>query len=182
MREPDLVLMGRAAGAFGIKGEVKLTSFARDDTIFARAGVIFAGPDPAGARPLTVREARRHGNRLLLTLAEVDDREQAAALGGAWVYVRRQDLDPLGEDEYYWFELVGAQVSTVSGEPLGKVASLFEAGAHDLLVVASPGKPDLLIPVTEETVPVLDPEQGRVVVDPPPGLLEAQGWEEEEPA
>ncbi|MCF8034629.1 MAG: ribosome maturation factor RimM [Desulfarculaceae bacterium] len=182
MKQPGLILMGRAAGAFGVKGEVKLTSFARDDKIFTRIGVIHAGADPATARPLTITGARSHGGRLLLRLAEVETREQAAALGGAWVYLRREDLDPLGEDEYYWFQLTGAEVSTKGGRRLGKVASVFEAGAHDLLVVTSPGKPDLLIPVTEDMVPVLDPEAGRVVVDPPPGLLEAQGWEEEEPA
>ena len=142
----------------------------------------FAGADPATARPLTITKARSHGGRLLLTLAEVTSREQAAALGGAWVYLRREDLDPLGENEYYWFQLTGAEVSTVGGRRLGTVASFFEAGAHDLLVVTSPGRSELLIPVTGEMVPVLDPEGGRVVVDPPPGLMEAQGWEEEEPA
>ena len=182
MKQPGLILMGRAAGAFGVKGEVKLTSFARDDTIFVRSGVIYAGADPAGAKPYAITGARFHGGRLLLRLEGVEDREQAAALGGAWVYLRREDLDPLGEDEYYWFELTGAEVSTTAGRRLGTVVSLFEAGAHDLLVVSAPGKPDLLIPVTAETVPVLDPQGGRVVVDPPEGLLEAQGWEEEEPA
>ena len=182
MSQPDLILMGRAAGAFGIKGEVKLTSFARDDTIFQRVGVIYAGADPVSARPLTIRGARAHGGRLLLSLAEVANREEAAALGGAWVYLRRQDLDPLPEDEYYWFELVGAEVSTVGGRRLGRVARVTEAGAHDLLVVQAPGRPELLIPVTEQMVPRLDSEAGRVVVDPPPGLLEAQGWEEQEQA
>ncbi|MCB2225952.1 MAG: ribosome maturation factor RimM [Desulfarculaceae bacterium] len=182
MTQPGLILMGRAAGAFGVKGEVKLTSFARDDTVFLRAGLIFVGADPATARPLAITGARLHGGRLLLRLEGVESREDAAALGGAWVYLQREDLDPLGEDEYYWFQLTGAEVSTTGGRRLGTVASVFEAGAHDLLVVASPGKPELLIPVTAETVPVLDPEGGRVVVNPPEGLLEAQGWEEEEPA
>jgi len=182
MGNPDLILMGRAAGAFGIKGEVKLTSFARDDTIFERARVIYAGADPATARPLTIQRTRTHGGRLLLTLAEVTDREQAAALGGAWVYVRKQDLDPLEEGEYYWFELIGAEVSTIKGRRLGEVAAITEAGASDLLVVTSPGKPELLIPLTGQMAPKVDPAAGEVVVDPPPGLLEAQGWEEEEPA
>ncbi len=182
MGDPDLILMGRAAGAFGIKGEVKLTSFARDNTIFARARTIWAGADPATARPLTIQRTRTHGGRLLLTLAEIADREQAAALGGAWVYVRREDLDPLEEGEYYWFELIGAQVSTVQGRRLGVVSAVTEAGASDLLVVTSPGRPELLIPLTGQMAPEVDPTAGRVVVDPPPGLLEAQGWEEEEPA
>ncbi|MBU1154911.1 MAG: hypothetical protein KJ921_03630, partial [Proteobacteria bacterium] len=55
-----------------------------------------------------------------------------------------------------------------------------DAGAQELLVVRAPGKPELLVPVVDGIVKEIDPEQGRVVVDLPPGLLEAQGWEEEE--
>lgn len=177
---PDLILMGRAAGAFGIKGEVKLTSFAQDDGIFQRAEVIYAGPEPGAAKPLKVMGARRHGGRLLLRLKEIATREEAAALGGAWVYLRAGDLEPLGEDEYYWFQLKGAVVLSAGGRVLGRVAGLMEAGAHDLLVVEAPGKADLLVPVVEQIVKEIDPREKRVVIDPPPGLLESQGWEEDE--
>ncbi|MCF8098354.1 MAG: ribosome maturation factor RimM [Desulfarculaceae bacterium] len=180
MALPDLILMGRAAGAFGIKGEVKLTSFAQDDSIFQRVELIYAGPEPGAAKPLNVLGARRHSGRLLLRLKEIATREQAAALGGAWVYLRKADLDPPGEDEYYLFELEGAEVLSASGRVLGAVSRVTDAGAHDLLVVRSPGKPDLLVPVVDDIVKELSPEQGRVVIDPPPGLLEAQGWEEDE--
>lgn len=178
MGHTDLVLMGRAAGAFGTKGEVKLTSFARDDSIFQRAEVIYAGPEPGAAKPLRVLGARRHGGRLLLRLEDVVTREDAALLGGAWVYLRTEDLDPLGEDEYYWFQLKGAEVRTAGGRALGRVAGVVEAGAHDLLVVKGPGNAELLVPVVEHIVTEIDPREGRVVIDPPPGLLESQGWEE----
>ncbi len=177
---PDLVLMGRAAGAFGIKGEVKITSFARDDSIFQRVEAIYAGPEPGAAKPLNILGARRHGGRLLLRLREIATREEAAALGGAWIYLRPQDLDPLAEDEYYWFQLKGAEVQTTRGRVLGRVAGVTEAGAHDLLVVRGPGQAELLVPVVEAVVKRMDPQAGQVVIDPPPGLLESQGWEEEE--
>lgn len=180
MALPDLVLMGRAAGAFGIKGEVKLTSFAQDDSIFQRVDLIYAGPEPGAAKPLNVLGARRHSGRLLLRLKDIATREQAAALGGAWVYLRAEDLDPLGEDEYYWFQLEGAEVFTADGQLLGRVKRVTDAGVQELLVVRAPGKPDLLVPVVDDIVKEIAPEQGRVVVDLPPGLLEAQGWEEEE--
>jgi 16S rRNA processing protein RimM len=180
MAHPDLVLMGRAAGAFGIKGEVKLTSFAEDDGIFERVGLIYAGPEPGAAKPLNVLGARRHSGRLLLRLKEIATREQAAALGGAWVYLRAQDLDPLADDEFYWFQLTGAQVLTPEGRLLGRVEAITDAGAQELLVVSAPGKPELLVPLVDEMVRRIDPGEGRVVIDPPPGLLEAQGWEEEE--
>ncbi|MCB2190852.1 MAG: ribosome maturation factor RimM [Deltaproteobacteria bacterium] len=180
MALPDLVLMGRAAGAFGVKGEVKLTSFAQDDSIFKRVELIYAGSEPGAAKPLTILGARRHSGRLLLRLKEIATREQAAALGGAWVYLRVEDLDPLGEDEYYWFQLKGAQVLTAGGRLLGRVKAVTDAGAQELLVVSAPQKPELLVPVVDDIVKEIAPEQGRVVIDPPPGLLECQGWEEEE--
>ena len=180
MALPDLVLMGRAAGAFGIKGEVKLTSFAQDDSIFQRVDLIYAGPEPGAAKPLNVLGARRHSGRLLLRLKEIATREQAAALGGAWVYLRASDLDPLGEDEYYLFELKDAKVITTSGRVLGLVDGITDGGAHDLLAVRASGKPELLVPVVDDIVKEIAPDEGRVVIDPPPGLLESQGWEEDE--
>lgn len=176
MGRPDLVLMGRAAGAFGLKGEVKLASFAQDEQIFLRAGVIFVGPDPARARPLSVVSLRSHGGRLLLRLKEISSREQAAELGGTWVYLRRQDLDPLQEDEYYWFELKGAVVRTSDGRELGQVHALTNHGAQDLLVVRDGRGNEWLIPVSGEVVKQLDAAGGLVVIEPIPGLLESQGW------
>ena len=116
----------------------------------------------------------------MLRLKEIATREQAAALGGAWVYLRAQDLAPLADDEFYWFQLTGARVLTPSGRVLGRVETITDAGAQELLVVGAPGKPELLVPLVDEMVRQIAPEEGRVVVDPPPGLLEAQGWEEEE--
>ena len=179
MGPPDLVLLGRAGGAFGLKGEVKLASFANDDGIFQRAGVIFVGSDPQSARPLTLVSTRPHGGRLLLRLAEIKDREEAAALGGAWVYLRREDLDQLAEGEYYWFQLTGALVKTTGGRELGRVHAVVDHGAQDLLVVRDSAGGEWMIPVTEEVVKTMDLDAGEVVIEPTPGLLESQGWEPE---
>jgi 16S rRNA processing protein RimM len=171
--------MGRAAGAFGLKGEVKLTSFAQDQGMFLRAGVVFAGPDPARARPLSVISLRPHQGRLLLRLKEITNREQAQALGGAWVYLRREDLDPLQTEEYYWFELKDALVRTSDGRELGRVQAVTNHGAHDILVVRDSRGRELLIPVSQEVVKELDAAAGLVVIEPTPGLLECQDWEPE---
>ena len=178
MAGPDLVLMGRASGAFGLRGELRIFSFAQDDEVFARAETIFAGPDPAQARPLTVVSCRSRGKRLLLTTRELQSREEAQGLGGAWIYLPRTALPPPGEGEFYWFDLQGALVSTAGGVVLGRVKSLVDVGPYELLVVAGDQGREAMIPLTRQMVPVLDPEGGRVVVDPPQGLLESQGWPE----
>lgn len=173
-----LVTMGRSAGSFGLRGEVKISSFAEDHEVFARAGVVYLGAEPGVAKPYRLLGARRHGGRLLMTLEGVTTREDAAALGGAWLYLRREDLPPLADDEFYWFELIGARARTVQGQDLGHVFALTDNGAHDNLVLRGPGGKEAMIPLVEGVLVEMDLAAGMVVVDPPEGLLEAQGWDE----
>ena len=135
MEQPDLLLMGRVSGAFGLKGEIRVFSHGRDPEVFVRAGRVYLGPNPEAARPLTLVSLREHGGRLLLTTREVKDRDQAAALAGAWVYLERWALDVLEEGEYYWYQLKGALVLDQQGRELGRVTQVGGLGAHDLLLV-----------------------------------------------
>lgn len=176
MGAPGLVLMGRVAGAFGIRGEIKVFSFGRDPRAFARAGLMFVGPNPESARTLTISALREHGGRLLVTAGEVESREAAAKLGGQWVYLREAELDPLDEGEYYWYQLKGARVVDTMGNELGRVKEIADLGAHDLLLVRAGDGKEALIPVVEGVVLAINAKDGLVTVDPPEGLLEAQGW------
>lgn len=179
MARPDLILMGRASGAFGLKGEIRVFSHGRDPEVFRRAGRVYLGPNPEAARPLTLLSLREHGGRLLLTTSEVADRTQAQAQAGAWVYVERAALEPLAEGEYYWYQLKGARVVDQQGRELGRVAQVGDLGGHDLLLVRAQDGKEALIPMVEGVVLAVDPKEGLVRVDPPPGLLEAQGWPED---
>ncbi|MBI5522631.1 MAG: 16S rRNA processing protein RimM [Desulfarculus sp.] len=179
MARPDLILMGRASGAFGLKGEIRVFSHGRDPEVFRRAGRVYLGPNPEAARPLTLVSLREHGGRLLLTTREVSDRTQAQAQAGAWVYLERAALKPLDQDEYYWYQLKGALVVDKEGRELGRVVQVGDLGAHDLLLVRAEDGKEALIPVVEGVVLTVDPLAGLVRVDPPPGLLEAQGWPED---
>jgi len=171
--------MGRAAGAFGLKGELKVFSHAEDPEVFLRGGRIYAGPDPQTARPYTPYALRPHAGRLLLRLREITTREQAQELKGAWVWVEPRALAPLGPDEYYWYQLRGARVVTPGGRELGRIKAVLETGAHELWVVESPGRPELILPATDQVVREMDVAGGRLVVEPPEGLLSVQGWEDE---
>ncbi len=119
MEQPDLVLMGRAAGAFGVRGELRVFSFAEDDALFAAGGVLWAGANPESARPLTMVSVRPHAGRLLFTCRELTSREEAEALKGAFVYLPASVLPALGADEYYWYQLTGLMVAGEDGEPRG---------------------------------------------------------------
>lgn len=179
MDRPNLVVMGRASGAFGLRGEVRVFPFGQDPATLTEAPAVFVGPNPESARRLTPEGWRAHGQRLLLKAREVTTREQADALGGNWVYLPREEFAPLDEGEYYWADLKRAAVHTAEGRLLGRVKAVTTAGAHDLLVVEGDGGAELLLPMIEDVVVSLDPAGGRIVVDPLEGLLEAQGWPEE---
>lgn len=178
MPSAQLVVMGRSAGSFGLAGEVKVSSFAHDPEVFLGASALWIGAEPLTAKPYRLLAMREHGGRLLMRLEGVQTREQAAAFGGAWVYVPRADLPPLDDDEFYWCEVIGARVRTVAGRELGRAHAVVDNGAHDNLVVRGPDGLEALIPLVDGVLVDLDIAAGLVVVDPPEGLLEAQGWDE----
>ena len=178
MKRMDLVLMGRASGGFGTKGELRIFSFAEDDSIFTGAGDIYAGPNPESLRKLTPVSQRPHSGRLLLKTEELTSKEDAEALRGAWVYVKRAALKTLEEDEYYWADIKGLKVFDAEGRSLGKVASVNDNGAHELWLIKGGRGREALLPIIEGTIRELDIPGGRAVLALPQGLLEAQGWED----
>jgi 16S rRNA processing protein RimM len=104
------------------------------------------------------------------------DRNEAQALAGSTLYVDSETLPPLEEGVYYGFQLIGLRVATVGGEELGRIEDILETGAHDVIVVRGP-RGEVLLPSVEQVVREVDLEQGRVIVDPPPGLLPEEGDE-----
>lgn len=87
------------------------------------------------------------------------------------VSIAENDLPPLNADEYYYYQVIGLDVFTTSGQPVGKIARITPTPGGDLYVVSGEAK-EYLIPVTKEIIEKIDFEVGRVVIDPPEGLLE----------
>ncbi|MCB2186072.1 MAG: ribosome maturation factor RimM [Deltaproteobacteria bacterium] len=178
MPDPELIAMGRAAGAFGLRGELRVWSFASEPEVFLRAGQVWIGPEPGRVKAYTPLAWRPHHDRVLLKLAEVTDRDQAAALTGSWLYLSREVMAPLAEGEYYWADLKGKTVRTAAGQELGRVVGVSDAGAHDLLLIRDGEGHEALVPVVEDVVLDLGLSGGEIVVSLPEGLLEAQDWPE----
>jgi 16S rRNA processing protein RimM len=127
-------------------------------------------------REYDVLEARPQGKLWAARLEGVATREEAEALVGCEVLVERAALGEAGQDRHFWADLEGLPVVTVGGELVGEVTGLMETGAVDVLVVAG-ARGEVLIPLAPYVT--VDREAGRVVVDPPEGLLElaAEGRE-----
>jgi len=109
---------------------------------------------------------------LIVKVDGVDHRDQAELLKGYRLYVHRSDLpDVENDEEFYHADLIGLTVKTVGGKTLGTIRAVYDFGAGDMLEVLPAEGPLVMIPFTKEIVPIVDIAKGRVVVDPPEGLL-----------
>ena len=111
------------------------------------------------------------GGSVLVRLEGLDDRTAAEVLKGAEVLVSEDTLPVLGDDEYYYFELEGLDVVDTEGSPLGRISSVFNAGASDVATVVGDDG-EWMLPVIDDVVVEIDREAGRMVVSPLEGLVE----------
>lgn len=141
MPPADLVELGRVAGAYGVKGWIKVVPHsAQADVLRAvrQWWLLPAGRDLQTARATAVQQCRAHGATAVAQLEGVQDREQAEALKGVSVWVSRAAFPKAGDDEYYWIDLIGCDLySSEAGEPqrIGVVQEVLESPAHAILRV-----------------------------------------------
>ncbi|ACY98959.1 MULTISPECIES: ribosome maturation factor RimM [Thermomonospora] len=167
----DQVVVGRIGRPHGVRGEVTVDVRTDDpDARFAPGAVLDTDPPHLG--PLTVERARWHVGRLLLRFTGVDDRTAAEKLRGTWLVVDTGDLPPLEDpDEFHDHELIGLTAVTTDGTPVGTVRDILHY-AQDLLVIRRETGGEALVPFVAALVPEVDVAGGRIVIDPPPGLLD----------
>ena len=154
--------MGRIAAPFGVKGWVKLQPYSEDPGTLMDFESWRVGRGEQ-YRQFSVEAVQDHGNALVAKLVGIDDRDAAYALRGQEVSVERADLPPPGDNEFYWSDLVGLRAINREGVELGKVDSLMETGAHDVLVIK--GTRTHLVPFVAAFVGKVDLAGGTVEVD-----------------
>lgn len=165
-----LVVVGRIGRAHGLRGEVTIDI--RTDSPEERFGV--GTPLRTESHgTLTLAASRPHRDGLLVRLEGVDDRTSAEALHGVELVVDTDDLPELADnDDFYDHQLVGLRAELVDGTPLGDVVDVLHAQGADLLAVRRADGGETLVPFVRSVVPTVDLDTGRVVIDPPEGLLE----------
>lgn len=160
--------VARVGKAHGLRGEVALDL--RTDEPEERLAVgERLETRPADAGPLTVATVRVHQGRWLVGFEGVRDRTGAEALRGVELVVEVEASDE--EDAWYPHELAGLRAESTDGRMLGRVEGLEHLPAHDVLVLREPDGARTLVPFVRQIVPVVDVAGGRVVLDPPGGLL-----------
>ncbi|HZK98592.1 MAG TPA: ribosome maturation factor RimM [Caulobacteraceae bacterium] len=160
-----LILVGQVAGAFGVKGEVRITAFTDDPLALLRYGPLSRED---GGPALTLESGRAQGKAVIGRAKEVATREQAQALRGLRLYVARDALPAPDEDEFYLADLTGLAVRAPDGAPLGRVRMVSNFGAGDLLEIEpSSGGPTWWVPFTKAAVPDVRIGDGVIIVDRP---------------
>jgi 16S rRNA processing protein RimM len=168
MDAPKRICLGVITGAHGIQGAVRIKSF----TEVAREIESF-GPlsDAGGAKMFEVRVESDTPKGLIARIAGIDDRNAAEALKGTELYVGRGALPAEDEDEYYYADLVGLAAEGSDGNKLGVVKAMNNFGAGEVMEIELEAGGSVMIPFTKSVVPLVDLAAGRMVADPPPGLM-----------
>jgi 16S rRNA processing protein RimM len=163
------VCVGIVTGAHGVRGAVRLKSFTAEPADVAHYGSL---QDESGERQFELRIIGRAKGVLIATVAGVGDRDEAEALRGLRLYLPRAALPPPAEDEYYHADLIGLSALLGDGSVIGQVRAVHDFGAGDMLEISRPKGPPLMVPFTKAVVPLIDLAAGRLILDPPSGLLD----------
>ena len=165
----DLICVGAIGGAYGVQGEVRLKSYTSEPTAIADYAPLYT-EDCGRTFDLVLTGSVKNG--LSARMSGIISKEDADALKGTELFVPRDRLPSLPDDEFYHADLVGMTVYDTGGAMLGKVRTVQNHGASDLLEIGGPGlKTTVLLPFTRSVVPTVDLAAGKIIADPPEGLL-----------
>ena len=176
MRIADRVILAVVGAPHGVRGELRVKSFAEDPMSIRAYGKLFA----EDGRAFEIERMRPAKDVLVAKFRGVDDRDAAAKLTGLELGIDRSALPVTEADEFYHADLIGLEAFDPSGKSLGHVVAVQNYGAGDILEVAPPKRPSILVPFTKASAPDIDIAAGRLVVVLPTEI-EIEPPEEETP-
>jgi 16S rRNA processing protein RimM len=174
-RNRTLVPLGYIAGVHGVKGWVKIHSFTRPKEAILTYQPWLLGEEQ---KPVKIIAGRPQGKTIVVSLPDIENREQAQNMVGLEIVVFRDQMPQPDENEYYWSDLIGLLVETKDGVELGRITKMMETGAHDVMVVSglsgenAKNDRERLIPfIHGHYVIEVDLEAGKLVADWEPDYL-----------
>lgn len=157
------VVVGRISGLYGVRGWCKIYSWTepRENILKYSPWYIKQGGEWQEHK---LAGGKRHGKGVVAQLKDCDDRDTAAGFVNAMIAVKREQLPPAEEGEFYWSDLIGLVVKTTEGIELGKVKQMMPTGSNDVLVVD--GDRERLIPfIQEDIIKKVDLDAAVIEVD-----------------
>ncbi len=166
MKDVETIKIGQIVKTVGLKGEVKIYSFAENLQRFEALKEIYVEE-----KPYKIGKSRFQKNTVILKLESIDTVEAAEGLRNKYVYIPEDDLQELPEDSYYIKDLLGLEVYDKNGDLLGSLLDVIKGPGQDLYEIKGLDK-TFLLPGVKEFILEIDIAKKRIIVDPPKGLLD----------
>jgi len=161
----EIVVLGRLADPYGIRGWLRLYPFGDDPLAWAEMPVWWVCREGEPWRECRLKGLKAHANGVVVLIEGIEDRSAAEAAKGLLVGAPREALPTTDEDEFYWADLVGLEVVNAADERLGKVAGLIETGANAVLRVVGEDGTERLLPFVAAVVLAVEKEAGLIRVE-----------------
>jgi 16S rRNA processing protein RimM len=167
----NLLVIGEVIRPHGLKGLLRVRSYARSEESFLDAGFIFLKSDLLEIRKYKLLSLKPLKNAFLLKLEGLNSLEEAEIYKGAKILISKDTLKRETDGEYFWFELIGLDVFLDSGRYIGVLKDIITTGSNDIYVIRE-GEAEVLIPATYEVIHDIDLENKKMIIREMEGLLD----------
>ncbi len=169
MKENELLVIGKIFGVHGLKGTLKVYSYAESLSVFKPDDFIVVRNSKTQDKILEIKWVKPHTRNILLSFKEVNSLEMAEALVGSELFIKKTALPKLKNGIYYWSDIIGLCVYTIDKKFIGCIESIIHTGSNDVYVVKDNDN-EILIPALESVVKKINIKQKTMEVELPEGL------------
>ncbi len=135
-------------------------------------GEVYTLETGGGYVPHVVLSSRHHNGRFVVSIAGVEDPNEAKTLTNKKIYVPEDCLPKLKKNEYYSYQILGLDVFLKDGKKIGKIVHIFSTGSNDVYEIKPPKGETILIPAIASVIKEIDVEKGRMIIEPMEGMLD----------
>jgi 16S rRNA processing protein RimM len=167
----NLLLIGKVIRPHGLEGLLRIWSYAQSAESFLNAGTVFIKSKQQGILEYKISSLKPHKNAFLMKLEGLNSLEDVEGYRGSEIFIRKASLRSKGEEEYFWFELIGLEVYLDSGRYIGTLKDILSTGSNDIYVVKD-GEAEFLIPAIHEVIKKIDLNNKRIIITEIEGLLD----------
>jgi 16S rRNA processing protein RimM len=168
----DFIYIGRVANAHGVRGTLKIFPTTDDVTRFELLDELYIEDIKGQTKCYTIQSVKYLNKFVLLDLEDVDTMDDALKLKQGIVKIDKELALPLENNEYYISDLIGLEVVSDEGTPLGKLKDILFTGSNDVYVVGRKGAKDLLIPAIKDCIKKVDFETNKLIIHIIEGLID----------
>lgn len=172
-QNPKHLVIGQITKPHGVRGELRIdVTTDVPERYHQLEKVLIAKNERQTPQEMEVESVRFHQDKVLIKFTGYNYRDQIEGFRKWLVLIPTEEAIPLEDGEFFYYQLIGMEVVTDEGEPVGIVKEIIQTGANDVFVLASPDKGEILIPDTEEVVTSVDRDLRKITIHLIPGLLE----------